>query len=200
MTQNASALDCLVNLFGGDEFKSTTSGQHEALAFNIDKSTISLSKLTGSDFTLVSSSEGSQQQDGLGNFNYLISSSKTGDTMMSFEIANIGFSDITSNSLGNFFEVDLFSGANGNCGSVGGERVYDGCRTGERRPRGADLGDVARRIRRPWLYRFSPIAQERRFDLLRVSQHAPMLTPRSASAAGAFLGFSKLPRRTVNQP
>ena len=91
MTQNASALDCLVNLFGGDEFKSTTSGQHEALAFNIDKSTISLSKLTGSDFTLVSSSQGSQQQDGLGNFNYLISSSKTGDTMMSFEIANIGF-------------------------------------------------------------------------------------------------------------
>jgi hypothetical protein len=80
-----------VPLFGGDEFKATTSGQHEAHAFNIDKSTISLSKLTGSDFTLVSSSQGSQQQDGLGNFNYLISSSKTGDTMMSFEIANIGF-------------------------------------------------------------------------------------------------------------
>ena len=28
MTQNASALDFVVALFGGDEFKSTTSGQH----------------------------------------------------------------------------------------------------------------------------------------------------------------------------
>jgi hypothetical protein len=50
-----------VTLFGGDEFKATTSGQHEALAFNIDKSTISLSKLTRSDFTLVSSSQGKTQ-------------------------------------------------------------------------------------------------------------------------------------------
>ena len=124
----STTLDFLVMLAGGDAFNKSSSGQHDALAFNIDKPTISLSNLgPGSDFTPVNAVQsppgtftmraGSIKQNGAGFYNYLINASVSGDTTMSFKVAKIAFSDLVPNAAGAVFAVDMLA-ANGKTGDV----------------------------------------------------------------------------------
>ncbi len=119
VTQKGANLDFVVTLFGGDGFNQSHSGQHDALAFDIDKSSISLSSLT-SGFSLVSSSVQNplSKQDGLGYFGYLIDSASMGPTALSFELVGLSLSDITADSKGYYFSLDM-SAADGNAGNIG---------------------------------------------------------------------------------
>lgn len=129
----ANTVDITVNLFNKNEFAITGAGA--ALGFNLSPLNPAPA-LTASDFTDMTSgfsvgtltTDDSNHLDGTGNFDYEVLCSACGSgasnpqpSPLSFKLtlsSGLTPSDFVANALGNYFSVDILSGANGNTGDV----------------------------------------------------------------------------------
>jgi len=137
LTQNgANSVDVTVALVSPLKFVNT--GLQETIDFNLNVSgPISASGFSNSNFSLSSTTAGSNHFDGFGNFQYAImlnTAQGAGGAQASpltFTVTRAGGlleSNFSANAVGAIFGVDVYNSVNGNTGPIGttGSNIPDG--------------------------------------------------------------------------